>query len=324
MPKSGRGEDTLDRLHPEKPVLVIGASNLDVVGRLREELRPETSTPAQIRASYGGVARNVAENLSRLGQPVHLLSAVGRDRAGKNLLEQVEGAGVEVGCVLTSPFHSTGSYLAIVDQSGRLRFAMDDLRVMSALTSDYVRSQEHLFREASLLFLDANIPRRTLRTVMSLARKTDLPVCADPTSATLAHRFDPYLDRIFLFSPNSSEAGYFCPRTFDPSEQRQAVAAAKQLVSRGVRIAIITLAESGVCYATSDTSGYIPALRTNIVDPTGAGDALTAAVLFALLNRIPLDEAMRLGVSAASLTLSYNGAVVPDLTLEKLYDRLVI
>jgi pseudouridine kinase len=87
---------------------------------------------------------------------------------------------------------------------------------------------------------------------------------------------------------------------------------------------IIALAEFGVCYATSETSGQFPAIRTRIVDPTGAGDALTAAALFALLNGMSLDESIRLGVSAASLTLAHPGAVRPDLTLELLYDHLVI
>jgi pseudouridine kinase len=96
---------------------------------------------------------------------------------------------------------------------------------------------------------------------------------------------------------------------------------AKSLVALGVDLAIISLADLGVCYATSETSGQVPALRTHIVDPTGGGDALTAAVIFALLNEIPLDDAMRLGVSAASLTLRYQGAVVPDLSLQKLYDQ---
>ena len=57
-------------------------------------------------------------------------------------------------------------------------------------------------------------------------------------------------------------------------------------------------------------------------DPTGAGDALTAAVLFGLLNDMPIDDAVRLGVAAASLTLTYRGSVIPDLSLEKLYDQL--
>jgi pseudouridine kinase len=91
-----------------------------------------------------------------------------------------------------------------------------------------------------------------------------------------------------------------------------------------VDIALITMAEFGVCYATSETNGHFPAIRTNIVDPTGAGDALTAAVIFALLNEIELDDAIRLGVSAASLTLRYPGTVDPNLSLEKLYDQLLI
>jgi pseudouridine kinase len=66
----------------------------------------------------------------------------------------------------------------------------------------------------------------------------------------------------------------------------------------------------------------VPAVQTEIVDPTGAGDALTAAVLFARLNDIPLDEAVRLGASAAALTLRTTGSVVPDLSLELLYDQL--
>jgi pseudouridine kinase len=127
-----------------------------------------------------------------------------------------------------------------------------------------------------------------------------------------------------MITPNISEAEILCGFPIDPYDRKEALDASKCLVSSGVDIAVITLAELGVCYATSDTTGQVPALRTQIVDPTGGGDALTSAVIFGLLNDIPLDDAIRLGVSAASLTLNHPGAVVPDLSLEKLYDRLVI
>jgi pseudouridine kinase len=77
-----------------------------------------------------------------------------------------------------------------------------------------------------------------------------------------------------------------------------------------------------VVYATAETSGHIPAVETEVVDPTGAGDAMTAAVIFALLNDIPIDEGIRLGASAAALTLRHRGSVVPGLSLELLYDQL--
>jgi pseudouridine kinase len=308
---------------PEKPVLVIGAAGMDIVGLLKGDLHPGTSNPAQIRSSFGGVARNVAENIARLGQPVELMTAVGDDPTGEQLLQQIAAAGVGISAVIHSTEHRTGSYLAVVNTNGERQFALDDMRAISTLSAEYLREKEYLFENASLLFLDANLSKETLRTAFSLARRYHLPVCADPTSTHLAARLQPYLPRLHLITPNIAEASILCCQTYS-ARPRQAIEAAKSLVSQGVRIAIVTLAEFGVCYATSETSGHIPAIRTEIIDPTGAGDALTAAVIFALLNDISLDDAVRLGVSAASFTLRHRGAVVPYLSLEKLYDQLVI
>lgn len=309
---------------PDAPALIIGGSGVDIVGRLKGELNEGTSNPANIRTSFGGVARNVAENLARLGQPVRLITAVGEDRIGEQLLNQVAETGVEISGVLRTVQYPTGTYLAVVNPSGTLKFALDDINATEALTPGYLSQYTNWFREASLVFVDANLPRDTLRMVFSLAGKAHLPVCADPTSASLATRLRPYLSRLRLITPNSTEAGILCDQPFESAHRQRALDAAKCLVTGGVEIALITLAELGVVYATSETSGHVPAVRTKIVDPTGAGDALTATVIFALLNEIPLDDAVRLGVTAASLALRQRGTVVPDLSLENLYNRLVI
>ena len=310
--------------NPEAPVLVIGAAGVDIVGTLRGELRPGTSNPARIRYSYGGVAHNVAENLARLGQPVNLITALGKDYVEEQLLQGLLAAGVNVEAALHTEEYPSGAYLAVINPQGELQFALDDMHVLSSLTPEYIRDRAEMFKEASLLFVDANLPKETLRTAMTLARRYRLPVCGDPTSVMLAPRFRSYLSQFYLMTPNVAEAAVLCDRTTPVVGRRQALDAAKCMVANGVTIAIITLAAQGLCYATSETSGYIPAIKTTIIDPTGAGDALSAAVIFALLNDVPLDDAVRLGVSAASLTLRYRGAVVPDLSLEKLYDQLVI
>ena len=309
---------------PEAPVLVIGAASLDAISRLQSSLKMGTSNPASIRYSSGGAARNVAENLARLGQSVILLSAVGNDANGDQLLERTRAAGVNVDYVLRSESRPTGAYLGMVSSNGILQVAADDMRVIEELDPDYFRRHTDLFSEASLLFIDANLPKDSLRTVMSLARKAKLPVCADPTSYSLAEKLRPYLGRLFMLTPNSAEAAILTGQPVTASHRKEAIEAAKKLVSEGVNIVIIALAEFGVCYATSETSGQIPAIRTRIKDPTGAGDALTATAIFALLNGISIDEAIRLGVSAASITLQHSGAVRPDLSLELLYEHLVI
>lgn len=306
----------------EKPVLVIGAAGLDVVGRLQTELKNVTSNPARIRTSFGGVARNVAETLSRLGQPVRLLSVIGKDQIGDEVLAYTRDAGVNVSSIFRTDTFPTGFYMGILDMRGKLKFAIDDMRILSELNESYLAYNADLFEEASLVFVDANLPEASLSLVFELAKKYNIPICADPTTSALAPRIAPYLNQLHFLAPNSAEAAILNDQPFDPSDQPAAIDAARRIVNKGVDVAVIGLAEYGVCYATSDTSGHIPAVRTKITDPTGAGDALTAAIIFGMLNDIELDDAVRLGASAASLTLRHPGTVLPTLTLQMLYDEL--
>lgn len=311
-------------LDPGKPVLVLGAAGIDIVGRLETDLKPAASNPARIRRSYGGVARNVAENLARLGHPVRLITVLGEDRTGSELLDHTAACGVDMSAVLRTPAYPTGFYIGILDKSGKLQMAVDDMRALEVLTPGYLQEKEELFKSSSLVFVDANLPVKTLRAAASLAKRAKIPICADTASFTLAERLAKFLPKYYLVTANSREAGVLTGLSFEASDRTTAMEAARRLVNQGVRIALVTLAEYGVVYATSETTGHISAIRTRITDPTGAGDAMTAALLFALLNGIELDDAIRLGVSSASLTLRHPGSVYPNLSLEGLYGHLLV
>lgn len=303
-------------------VLVIGASSLDVVGRLQGVLQMSTSNPALIRTSFGGVARNVAENLARLGQPACLLSVIGKDRQGEDVLAYTRNAGVDVSAIYATDKYPTGFYMGVLDEHGTRQFAFDDMRCLDELTEAYLVYNEFLFEKSGMIFLDANLPENALKKTFSLAHKYKVPVCADPTSGTLAARLKPYLRHIKLIVPNNIEAGILTGTHFEADNRDAALDAARALVNQGVEMAFVTLAEYGLCYATSETNGHIPAIYTPVGDPTGAGDALTAAVIYAIMNQIEIDDAARLGVSAATLALRYPGTVYPELTLQNLYDEL--
>lgn len=306
------------------PVVVIGAAGVDIIGRLEGDLHQGSSNPARIRTTFGGVARNVAENLARLGQAVILLTAVGEDEEGERLVSNARKAGVNTEHIIRCGDSPTGMYVGVLNNKGEILFALDSMEVTHNITPAYIRKHSHLFKGASFVFIDLNLPPETVRAIYSLAKRYRVPVCADPTSMHLAPRLMPYLGQTFLITPNFSEASLLAKQPQKSPSRRQALLIAKTLVGQGVDVVIITMAEQGLCYASSETNGHIPAIQSEVLDPTGAGDALTAAVLFALLNEMPLDDALRLGVSAATLTLQYPGAVVPDLSLEKLYDQLVI
>jgi pseudouridine kinase len=270
------------------------------------------------------VARNIAENLARLDVETQLLTAVGEDTNGENLLGQAAASGIDVSESLMTTAHHTGAYVAILDEKGHLEVAIDDMDVLEAITPRYLNDRRRLFRDARMLVVDANLTPDTLETAIRLASQYDLPVCADPTSTSLAPRLCDHLGNLHMVAPNVSEANALCGVEIASEDRDKAISAAKHLVSTGVKIAIVTLAEFGVVYADSEISGHIPAIQTEVVDLTGAGDALTAGVIFGLLNDIPLDECVRLGVSLASLTLRSRETVRSDLTDEMLYDELVI
>ncbi|MDT8896680.1 carbohydrate kinase family protein [Thermanaerothrix sp. 4228-RoL] len=308
----------------DKRLLVLGAATLDTVGRPFENLQPGTSVPGQVRPSFGGVARNVAENLARLGLPVSLISAVGDDPIGRQLLEYTAKIGVDTSACLRVGDYGTASYIALLGKEGDLRYGLDDMRILSRLSAEYIKSQAALFQSASLIFVDANLSTPALRAVFQLARRAKLPIFADATSVSLAPKLLPFLPRLTFLTANRLEATALLQGAIEVNDRFSALEAARTFVRMGVQIAIIALAEFGVCYATSETSGHVPAIRTRVIDPTGAGDAMTAAIIFGLTNGMDIDEAVRLGVSAASLTLSHPGSVSPQLSLESLYERLII
>jgi pseudouridine kinase len=102
-----------------------------------------------VRTSFGGVSRNVAENLARLGQPVSLITVVGNDDFGKKLLEQATSLGIDVhACIQTSEFN-TASYLAILTDNGRLQYGLDDMRILALLSPDYLKKIKSVIMRSS-------------------------------------------------------------------------------------------------------------------------------------------------------------------------------
>ncbi len=302
-------------------VLVIGAASLDTKGQITGPLRMSTSNPGIIHSSPGGVARNIAENLARLGVEVALISAVGEDWAGRHVVERAAQTGVDVHHILVRPDLRSGTYMALHDEEGHLLVAVDDMAAMKAITPRYLNDRRRLFRDARMVVTDANLTPEALGTVFRLAARYNRAVCVDPTSTVLASRLRPFLGQLHLATPNLAEAEALLGQA--PSD-RTPISIARKLVAEGIDLAVITLAEQGLCYATAEESGHLPAISAPVVDRTGVGDALTAAVVFGLLEGLPPSEAVRLGLSAAALTLQCRETVCTDLSLEHLYEQLVV
>jgi pseudouridine kinase len=305
-------------------VLVIGAALLDTKGKPVEGLEPGTSNPARIQHTRGGTARNVAENLARLGADINLISAVGNDRTGRRLLDETADSGVNIDKVLVIEGVNSGSYIAILDGDGSLAVALDDVGVMESITPKYLYQNRKLFRDAAVIMIDGSLGQAAMDTAVRLADQFHKPLVADPSSSRLASNLRPFLPQLHLVVPNESEAASLLGLDFTGYDPDASLDAALRLSQAGVRIAVVTLSDYGLVFATSEETGYIPARYSEMIDSTGTGDAVTAAIIFGMLNDLAPIESIRLGAAAASLTLQSSDTVVPDLSLDMLYSHLIV
>lgn len=301
-------------------IVVIGGASLDIKGRLRREFIEGTSNAAAIQISVGGVGRNIAENLARLGTSVTLISAVCADDFGRAIVQHTEAAGVDVSHLMITCDQRSSSYIAIVSQDGTLIAGLDDSAAGRVITPEYIREHAALLQSAQIVVIDANVARPTAAAIIELCEAANVPLAFEPVAYGLAERFREQIGRFHLVMPNELEAEVLAgmPVRDVPS----AMAAAQKLVSMGVGIALITMAAEGVVYASADEVGHVPATRTEIIDPTGAGEALAATVIYGLCSDMPLSEAVQLGQVAARVTLQSPETVAPELSLEYLYAQL--
>lgn len=305
-------------------VLVIGSAGIDIKGRPWEAVEWETPNLGRVRNSVGGVARNIAENLSRLEIPTVLLTAVGKDAAGRRVIRTCERAGIDCSYIRQIPGGRTGTYVALLHPDGQLHVAISDFEIISHVDSEYVRNHEHLLQNAQMIVIDATLSEETLETIFELAAHYDVRVAADPTTPALAGRLCPFIDQLYFVVPNSRETVTLCGLPAPATDRDTALEVARSLVVMGAKLAVVTMGAEGLAYADGGGGGFIRAIHTKVVDTTGAGDAFSGAAIFGLLNDVPVDEAMRLGITAASLTLESRHTVLPELSQELLYSKLMV
>src|SRR6266498_5437901 len=139
-------------------VVVVGAACLDVKGRPLGDIVAGTSNPGVVQISVGGGARNVAENLARLGTPTALLSVVCQDDFGRTIVRQTERAGVDTDHMLISCEQHSAAYMALLSAQSNLLVGVDDTAAASALTPEYIGNHADLLRHARMVVIDANVP----------------------------------------------------------------------------------------------------------------------------------------------------------------------
>ena len=300
---------------PER-VVIFGGANIDIAARAAGPLDPHSSTPGRVHAGDGGVARNIAENLARLGSPVALVTAFGADADGLGLHERCVGAGIDVRCAVFSQYPSS-RYVALLDEDGELVQGINDMRAIETLTPTDIAAALAAIGAGDLIVVDANLPVPVLTVIAAAAALAGAPVVAEPVSVAKAGRvLAGVLPRPWLVTPNADEVRILAARGdaagLDP------VADAACLLALGMQHVWVRLGPAGSVLVSGDAAEPVvtdlPARDVEVVDVTGGGDALLAGFLHALLGGADLAAAAAYGHDVAALAVTDRHTVRPDLT----------
>jgi len=289
-------------------VVVVGGANLDLKARTTAEIVRGTSNPGTLATSPGGVGRNIAETLGRLGTPTVLVAAVGSDHFGDDLLDATAKGGVDITHVRQVP-GPTGTYLAVLDASGDLAIGVSDMAATATLAPEHL--DPDLLAAADLVVLDGNLRADTLASAWALATVAGVRVVLDPVSVPKAALVAPLLGArpLWCITPNLAELAVLGGSVPD-------------LHRRGVALVWVRRGAQGSLLSGPDGEVELAAIGAEVVDVTGAGDAMLAAFCHAVLGGAAPPEAAAYGHAAAALTIASPQTVRADLTDELVRSRL--
>jgi pseudouridine kinase len=292
-------------------VVVVGGANMDFKATSLAPIVPATSNPGTTGLTPGGVGRNIAENIARLGGDVHLVSVVGHDALGDELLRHTALAGVDITHVCREDV-PTGTYTAVLDRGGELVVAIADMAAADMITPAVVAEAVELIAGADLIVLDGNLAAETVLGVLALAARSGVRVMLDPVSVPKSQRLAAVVRDLWCVTPNRAELSALTG--LDTTADADVQKAIDALHDRGVETVWVRLGADGS--VLSDKSGlhHLSVPSVDVVDVTGAGDAMLGAFCCALLRGKDAVAAARYGHAAAAVTIASADTVRGDLS----------
>lgn len=304
-------------LNAEYPIVCIGAANLDRKFFVNEALIHGTSNPIQSAQSVGGVARNIAENLGRLGENVALITARGNDSEWKTISD------------LSSPFinldfaehiegQSTGCYTALISNEGEMEYGLADMDIYDYLTPEVLIKQTYILKRAKCIIADLNTPKVSLDFLCAYAEKYDIRLVLIPVSGPKMNRLPSNLAPVEWLIVNRDETEAHFNITINSDDEL--LESAAMWNDAGVSHVIVTNGVKSIAYSSKNDGGkvYSVIASETVVDVTGAGDSFSSAIVHGWLKGYAIDDVIKMAMMNSKKTIETPFTVRQDLSEKQL------
>lgn len=269
--------------HGDGEAVVIGGMVLDIHATPSMRANPGTTTPGKVYYVQGGVARNVAECMSKLGAKPYMISALGFDMAGNLLLNQWKSAGLSTEGILKDKDIETPVVCNVFDVDGEVAAGVASVEALEKyLTPDWIFHFKCTLLSAPVLMVDANLSHPSLEVACTMAADMDCPVWFEPVSVTKSRRISSIAEYVTFASPNEDEliamanalsgSNEFHPLKESHKKNNSVVSLFQMLkpaiwflLEKGIKMVLVTLGSNGVLLCQKGGPNYykIPAEKTN-------------------------------------------------------------
>lgn len=299
-------------------VVLIGGAVFDI--KIKPLADKSYSTPADKQETMGGVARNIAENLSNLKTNVSLIAAFSKDNRGKSLAKYCASKNICLDHSKIDCNDECAEFFYISNQNDVILSGYSTAHHINQnnLTKGFMRYKMDHVNSAKICVIDANVP---LETIKYIVQKCTVPIYAAGVSKIKSTKFSCVLEHLDFLHINIDEAQNLSKREITNLYDMKF--AAQTLIDKGVKNVFISHSD-GIYFKNSATEGFIKKLAPKLFKSNiGVNNAFDAGVIFAISKGVyDLDELSKYGLVASSISASTSSAVNPDINEDVLLDLL--
>jgi ribokinase len=288
----------------ERKIVVIGSSNVDLIMKMDHlPAKGETVTDAEFMQVFGGKGANQAVAAARAGGNVSFVNCVGEDAYTPQMIKNFKNDGIDVRYVFREKGVASGHALVMIGDKGDNYLSVSP-GANYRLTPQKIDKAMPVIDEAAMIVMQYEIPAPTIKYVIDLASRKNIPVL---WNFAPAREFDlSYIRKINILVLNEVEAGFLAQ--MHVGSESDAEKAAQILVEKGVEKVIITLGRKGAFVLTKSEKIQVPAFQVKAVDTTAAGDTFCGALAVAMVEGKPLKDSLIFANAAAAISVTRMGA----------------
>ena len=293
-------------------IVVIGASFVDVKGYPLAQYIPGGRNVGRVVQVHGGVARNVVEDIANVELRPTFLSVVDDTGLSDDVVRNLIRHKVDIRYIARSP-EGLGTWLAVFDNDGDVIASISRRPDLSAIEGVLEKDGDEIFRNADSIVVEFDIEVPILKKVLDLAEKHGKEVYTVISNMSIAMKRRDLLRKTAALVCNAQEAGMLFTEDYTdmrPEDMKKNLA--DRIWKSGIPRIIVTMGPHGAVYAdATGETGICPALRVDVVDTTGAGDAFFAGTAIGLTYGKTVGEACMIGTRLAASVIASRENVCP-------------